>query len=127
MAAGNWTPELIAMAGGENLFAEARRHSPWLDWQAVRDANPDVLIAAPCGFDIPRTRAEMHWLTGRAGWSELKAVRSGRVFVADGNQYFNRPGPRVVETLRALAAMLQPEPRSSGEVWERYPAGAVSA
>jgi iron complex transport system substrate-binding protein len=120
MAAGNWTPELIAMAGGVNLFGESGRHSPWMTWEQLAAADPDVLIVAPCGFDLERTCAEMHWMTAREGWSDLRAVRAGRVYLADGNQYFTRPGPRVVETLEALVEMIHPErraPRLPGQVW----------
>jgi iron complex transport system substrate-binding protein len=124
MAAGNWMPELIRMAGGENLFGENGRHSPGLihelTWEQLADADPDVAIVAPCGFDLERTAREMHWMTGRPGWSDLRAVRQGRVYLADGNRYFNRPGPRVVETLEALVEMLHPEfaaPRLRGEAW----------
>jgi iron complex transport system substrate-binding protein len=120
MAAGNWTPELIAMAGGINLFGEPGKHSPWMTWDDLAAADPDVVIFAPCGFDLARTEKEMHWLTERPGWRDLRAVRSGRVFLADGNQYFNRPGPRVVETLEAVIEMLHPELRRNrlrGEAW----------
>jgi iron complex transport system substrate-binding protein len=106
MAAGNWTPELVELAGGINLFGEAGRHSPWMTWEQLAAADPGVLVIAPCGFDLARTEQEMYWMTGRPGWSELRAVKTGRVYLADGNQYFNRPGPRVVETLRMLAEML---------------------
>ncbi len=109
MAAGNWTPELIRLAGGVNLFGAPGRHSPWMTWEELAAADPDVLIVAPCGFDLERTAAEMYWLTGRAGWRTLRAVRSGRAYIADGNAYFNRPGPRVVETLEMLDEMLHPE------------------
>jgi iron complex transport system substrate-binding protein len=105
MAAGNWTPELIAMAGGRNLFGEAGRHSPWMSWEELVAADPEVIIVAPCGFDLPRTEQELYWMTDRPGWSRLRA----RVYLADGNQYFNRPGPRVAETLRILAEILHPE------------------
>jgi iron complex transport system substrate-binding protein len=108
MAAGNWTPELIGMAGGVNLFGEAGRHSPWMSWEALVERDPDVIIVAPCGFDVERTIREMHWLTDRREWPALGAVRAGRVAVADGNQYFNRPGPRVVESLEILAEILHP-------------------
>jgi iron complex transport system substrate-binding protein len=120
MAAGNWTPELVAMAGGVNLFGEAGRHSPWMSWEQLAAADPDVLIVAPCGFDLERTAREMHWMTARPGWRDLAAVRAGRVYLADGNRYFNRPGPRVVETLEALVEMLHPEfrePRLRGHAW----------
>ena len=120
MAAGNWTPELIALAGGVNLFGESGRHSPWMTWEELAAADPDVLIIAPCGFDLEHTEKEMHWMTSRRGWNDLRAVRAGRVYLADGNQYFNRPGPRVVETLEALVEMLYPEqnaPRLRGTAW----------
>ena len=109
MAAGNWTPELIEMAGGVNLFGEAEKHSPWMSWEAMAAADPDVIVIAPCGFDLARTEREIYWMTERPGWNDLRAVQSGRVYLADGNQYFNRPGPRVVETLEILVEMLHPE------------------
>jgi len=106
MAAGNWTPELISLAGGINLFGEAGKHSPWMTWEQLAAADPDVIVIAPCGFDLERTAQEMYWLTDRPGWRGLRAVRTGRVYLADGNQYFNRPGPRVVETLEILTGIL---------------------
>ncbi len=108
MAAGNWMPELVEMAGGSNLFGLAGQHSPWLSWEALRDKDPDVILVTPCGFDIQRSRLEMPTLMRKPGWSDLKAVRSGRVVLADGNQYFNRPGPRLVESLEILAEVLHP-------------------
>lgn len=126
MAAGNWVPELIEMAGGRNLFGVAGGHSPWMEWEQVLEADPDAIIALPCGFDLERTRSEMHWMTERSGWSGLKAVQAGRVFICDGNQYMNRPGPRLVESLQAFAEMLHPElfePKLEGAAWERLGAG----
>src|SRR5215216_3674197 len=108
MAGGNWMPELVEMAGGINLFGEAGRHSPWMTWGELTAKEPDVIFVSPCGFDIKRTLKEMHLLAGKPEWKDLGAVRSGRVFVADGNQYFNRPGPRVVEALEILAETLHP-------------------
>jgi iron complex transport system substrate-binding protein len=118
MAAGNWTPELVEMLGAENVFGAAGQHSPWLKWEDVVAADPDVIICMPCGFDLKRTRAEMHWLTARKEWPGLRA----QVFLADGNQYFNRPGPRVVKSLRIFAEILYPEafdPTLQGIGWER--------
>ncbi len=109
MAAGNWMPSLVQMAGGVNLFGEAGQHSPWLDWGAFITSDPDVIIALPCGYDMPTTCAEMPLLAARNGWHNLRAVREGRVFVTDGNQYFNRPGPRLVESLEILAEILHPQ------------------
>jgi len=108
MAGGNWMPELVAMAGGTNLFGTAGKHSPWMTWEALRDADPEVIAILPCGFDIERTRQEMPALTGRDEWAGLRAVRNGRVYVTDGNQYFNRPGPRIAESLEILAELLHP-------------------
>jgi iron complex transport system substrate-binding protein len=102
MAAGNWVPELVEMAGGVNLFGEAGKHSPWMTWEELVASNPDIIVAMPCGFDEARTRSEMYWLTDRPEYANLKAARTGQVHVVDGNQYFNRPGPRVVESLEIL-------------------------
>jgi iron complex transport system substrate-binding protein len=109
MAAGNWMPELVAAAGGVNLFGEPGKHSPGMTWEALAAANPDVLAISPCGFGLPRTAAEMAALTAAPGWRTLPAVASGRVYLADGNAYFHRPGPRLVESLEILAEMLHPE------------------
>jgi iron complex transport system substrate-binding protein len=109
MAAGNWMPELVALAGGTNLFGEAGAHSPFFTWDDLRRADPDAIVVLPCGFDIPRTRAELPTLTAKPGWADLKAVRTGRVFVGDGNAFLNRPGPRLVESLELLAGVLHPE------------------
>lgn len=102
MAAGNWTPELIDLAGGVDVFGTPGVHSPWITWDQLTARDPDVIIVAPCGFDLPRTRAEMHWLTDRPDFADLRAVRTGRLFLADGNQYFNRPGPRLTETYEII-------------------------
>jgi iron complex transport system substrate-binding protein len=109
MAAGNWMPELVEMAGAKNLFGEAGKHSPWLSWEEIVAKDPDVIFISPCGFDIDRTLRESHLLTSKAEWKSLKAVRTGQVFIADGNQYFNRPGPRLVESLEILAEVFHPE------------------
>ena len=121
MAAGNWMPELVTLAGGRPLFGEAGAHSPWLDWKTMRDADPEIVVLLPCGFDIERTRQEVGPLIAQPGWADLQAVRTGRVFVADGNQYFNRPGPRLVESLEILAEILHPDhfaPRREGAGWQ---------
>jgi len=123
MAGGNWVPELIKLAGGRNLFGMAGRHSPWMTWGQVIQADPDAIVALPCGFDLTRTRAEMHWLAERAGWKQLRAVLSGRVFICDGNQFMNRPGPRLVESLQAFGEMLHPElfkPELEHSAWEKF-------
>ena len=128
MAAGNWMPELVGLAGGTNLFGEARRHSPWMTWEALRAADPDVVLVSPCGFDLARTASEMASLTGAPGWRDLGAVRAGRVYLADGNAYFHRPGPRLVESLEILAETLHPGAFAFGHEGRGWVAfrGAVS-
>ncbi len=109
MAAGNWMPELVARAGGSSLFGESGRHSPWLEWDALVAADPDVIVCLPCGFDLARTESESRLLTQRPAWARLRAVRTGRAFAVDGNAFFNRPGPRLMESLEILAELLHPE------------------
>jgi iron complex transport system substrate-binding protein len=109
MAAGNWMPTLIEMAGGVNLFGVAGEHSPWMKFDELAASDPDVILIAPCGFSIERAAQDLPVLTNRADWGRLKAVRGGQVFVADGNQYFNRPGPRIAESLEILAEIVHPE------------------
>jgi iron complex transport system substrate-binding protein len=115
MAAGNWIPELTEMLGAKNLFGTAGAHSPWMSWEEMAASDPDVVICMPCGYDLKRTREEMHW----HDWSKLRA----QVFLADGNQYLNRPGPRVAASLRILAEILFPEsfePTMERFGWERF-------
>lgn len=108
MAAGNWVPELVKIVGGDNLFGIAGKHSPWMTWEELVAADPDVIAIMPCGFDIPRSQSEMHWLADRPEWSSLTAVKNRQVYITDGNQYFNRPGPRVVESTEILAELCYP-------------------
>lgn len=122
MAGGNWVPELIAMANGRNLFGIVGRHSPWMTWEQLVEANPDVIVVLPCGFDLARTRREIHWLTNRPGFQDLVAAVSGNVYLCDGNQFMNRPGPRLVESLQIFAEIFHPElfaPVLEGVGWEK--------
>ncbi len=90
MASGNWMPELVRMAGGVNLFGEPGRHAPWLAWDDLVTKDPGVILVLPCGFDITRTRQDLPFLTGQPRWSDLRAVREGKVYVLDGNQFWQR-------------------------------------
>lgn len=108
MAAGNWVPELIEVAGGESLFAVPGQHSPWIDWDALAKADPEVIVFMPCGFTISRSLEEMPILTRDPRWMSLSAVRAGRVYLTDGHHFFNRPGPRLVESAEILAELLHP-------------------
>lgn len=105
MAAGNWMPELVALAGGETTLGRAGEASPWTSLDELA-SDADVIVVMPCGFDIARTRAELAPLAATPAWRCLRAVAEGRVFVADGNQYFNRPGPRLADSLEMLAEMM---------------------
>jgi iron complex transport system substrate-binding protein len=128
MSGGNWMPELVEMAGGENLFGEAGRHSPWMAWEELRVADPEVIVILPCGFDIARSLEEMPLLEAKEGWDDVAAVRQGRVVIADGNRYFNRPGPRLADSLEILAEVLHPDAFSfghEGDGWVRH--GAARA
>jgi len=117
MTAGNWTPELIELAGGESCLAESGKHSGYIEWEAVRDCNPDVLLVAPCGFDLARSLAEAQRLWELPGFGELTAVTSGRAYIIDGNAYLNRSGPRIVDSLEILAHLIRPDrfPPPTGE------------
>jgi len=127
MAAGNWVPELVEMAGGENLFGEAGKHAPWMSWDELATADPDVIVVLPCGYDISRSLQDMPILEAKPGWGDLRAVREGRVLIADGNQYFNRPGPRVAESLEIMAEILHTgvvDYGHAGRGWVRYEGSA---
>ena len=124
MTAGNWMPELVEMAGGNDVFGSAGRHSAWLSWETLRSEDPDVLVVFPCGFSLERVEREIGLLTSLPGWSGLSAVSTGRVYLAEANQYFNRPGPRLAETLEILAEILHPEAFAFGHegmAWKRAP------
>ena len=114
MSAGNWMPEIVRAAGGRPLLAHAGANSPWIDWTQVASEDPEVIVVLPCGFDIARTREEIDLLTSRPEWGRLAAVKAGRVFIADGNQYFNRPGPRIVDSIEIMAELLHAEEFSFG-------------
>lgn len=107
--AGHWVPEMVDAAGGSDLLGHPRAHSSVIEWQAIVEADPDVLVLMPCGFDLSRTRDEAELLIRRQGWDELKAVRSRRVYLTNGTAYFNRPGPRIIQGLEILAAIVHPE------------------
>ena len=128
MAAGNWVPELVEIAGGVDVLGIRGEHSAWLEWAALEKSEPETIVLMPCGFDMSRSRQELPALTGRAEWARLEAVQRGHVFVTDGNQFFNRPGPRLVESAEILAEILHPETFAfghGGTGWERLDVGAA--
>ncbi len=120
-AMSNWIPELVDAANGRLLLGDRGQHSSAIDWQRVRDADPEWLIVAPCGFDLERTRREVPTLESLPGWFDLRAVRDGKVVLADGNRYFNRSGTTIVQTVEILAEILHDHPAGyRGQAWERY-------
>ncbi len=106
MTAGNWTPELVAYANGENLCGESGMHLSWLTWEELVKADPAVLILSPCGFTLERIMAEVALLRAHPAWQSLQAVQQKRVYAIDGNAYLNRSGPRLVESAELLASVL---------------------
>ncbi len=107
-SAGHWVPEMVRLAGGEELFAGPGERSVRLTWETVFEADPDVLVLMPCGFDTERAAREARGLSELAGWSELSAVRDGRVWVVDANSFFSRPAQRLVEGVEILARIFHP-------------------
>ena len=104
--AGHWTPELITLAGGVELIGRSGHPSRTLSWQEVADANPEILFIAACGFSVERTLEDSSVLDKVR--KEFASFRPEKVFVADGSQYFNRPGPRLVDSLEILAHAIDP-------------------
>lgn len=130
MVAGHWMPGLIERAGGRcGLTSEGAPSRP-IEWSAVREHDPDVIVAAPCGFELDRTLAEADDLSDRPGWAELTAVQNGRVYAMDGHEYANSPGPRLVDTLEFLAGIVHPGshdlPESAVRSWPGLAAGRAA-
>jgi iron complex transport system substrate-binding protein len=117
MGAGNWIPELIRIAGGEPVLGIAGRHSDWISAEDLRRADPDVIVVIPCGFDLDRAAAELRALAGRPELADLRAMRTGRAFAADGNAYFNRPGPRLADSAEILGEIFAAAPSRRGAAW----------
>lgn len=109
MTGGNWIPDLIELAGGKPLLAKAGKHSPYIDMEHLLEADPDIIAVAPCGFTMENTLNEFEILTNHSIWQELKAVQNGRVYILDGNRFFNRPGPGVFESARIFGEIFHPE------------------
>ena len=106
---GHWTPELIAIAGGFNLLGQVGEPSVRMDWRSVREAQPEVLVIACCGQSAQRAARDWVRMAARSEVQALDAVRSNQVYLVDGNAYFNRPGPRLIDSLEILAGILHPE------------------
>ena len=107
MSGGHWTPGLVELAGGTPVLGNPGANSQTLTWEQIAAADPDVIVVGPCGYDLAKTRAAVEELRAIPAWNQLRAVRAGRVCEIDGNQYLNRPGPRLVDTAEIIAANLQ--------------------
>lgn len=108
MAAGNWVPEMVRVAGGDDVLGRPGGHSHWITWDDVAAADPDVLVLIPCGFTVDRVIEEARSAAVWPHVERLRAFRDGRAWAVDGHHLFNRPGPRLVDSLEALAEILQP-------------------
>ena len=108
MLAANWMPNMIRWAGGEPGNTRAGEHSSYANWEQIVADDPQVIVVMPCGFDLQRAIVESQVLASKPGWETLSAVRDRRVFAVDGNAYFNRSGPRLVDSLEILAHLFHP-------------------
>ena len=109
MCGGHWVPEMVELAGGANCFGDKESGSFPLEWDAVVESQPDVIVLMPCGFEVPRALEDVPLLEAKEGWSSLPAVQNDRVFAIDASNYTSRSGPRLVTGLEILAEMIHPE------------------
>jgi iron complex transport system substrate-binding protein len=123
MISGNWVPGLVSIAGGTPVLAQEGKHSPYIEWDDILRQDPEIIVVMPCGFSIERTMREINLLLDRPGFASLKAVKNNRFYIADGNQYFNRPGPRIVDSIEILAEIIRPKQfifGYEGEGWIKF-------
>ena len=109
MAAGNWIPEMVKISGGEDIFGKPGKDSHWINFEEIKNYDPEIIIFLPCGYNIEKTKDEVeNLLIKESKWNNLKAFKDKEFFVVDGNQFFNRPGPRLVESLEIFAEIIHP-------------------
>ena len=110
MAAGNWIPEMVQISGGEDVFGKQGKDSHWIEFNEIKKYNPEIIIFIPCGFNLKKTNDEVkNLLKSDTRWHDLKAFKNKKIFITDGNQYFNRPGPRLIESLEIFAEIIHPD------------------
>ena len=102
MFAGNWVPEIVQKVGGRDVFGLSGKHSKWSKYEILFDENPDKIIFMPCGYEINKTYSEIKSLIKLAKWKKLKAFQTGEMYIVDGSQYFNRPGPRLLDSIKIM-------------------------
>jgi iron complex transport system substrate-binding protein len=123
MIAGNWTPEIIEIAGGVPVLTEKGTHSAYVSFEEILNEDPDIIVLMPCGFPVERTLQEITIMLELPGWSALKAVQQNRIYITDGNQYFNRSGPRITDSIEIMAEIINPKQfvfGYEGEGWIRF-------
>lgn len=106
---GHWMPEMVVIAGGVDGLGRAGEDSVRIPWEDVVKWAPEVLIITPCGFNLDKVIEQTPPLFDYPGWSELPAVRNGRVYAVDANSYFARPSLRIVEGTELLAHLIHPD------------------
>jgi iron complex transport system substrate-binding protein len=105
---GHWVPEMIELAGGEDLFGTKGTPSFRITLDDLIGAAPEILLIAPCGYSAEQARNEVRTMTFPQEWHAIPAVRKGRVYALEANSYFSRPGPRLVTGIEALAKLFHP-------------------
>jgi len=123
MFAGNWVPEMVDIAGGKDLFGRIGMHSDWSTYDMLYKHDPEKIILMPCGFNINKTLEEMGSMTNMPNWKNLRAVKAENVFITDGNQYFNRPGPRIFDSVKILIEIVSNQKTDFGykeKGWEKF-------
>ncbi len=110
MAAGNWIPEMVKISGGEDIFGKSGKDSHWVKFDEIQKYNPEIIIFLPCGYNIEKTKKEVENLfTQKKKWNALNAFLNKEIYIVDGNQFFNRPGPRLVESVEIFAEIIHPD------------------
>ena len=105
---GHWGPELIEIAGGQDLLGRKHQPSAQIEWQQVLDARPEIIVLALCGYGIDRAQRDYELLRRFPDFGSIPAVASGQVYVVNASAYFARPGPRIADSLEILAGILHP-------------------
>jgi len=108
-AAGHWAPEMVALAGGEEVLGRAGEKSFRVTWAQISAAEPEVILLIPCGYSAEAAQQEWDALPKPLGWEQIPAAQNGRVYALDANSYCSRPSPRLVDGIEQLAQLFHPE------------------